>query len=64
MKPVDIVGVGLCFSDLSRKYLNIIRDADILVGGRRHLSWFDDHPGEKERLSLLYPMLSKISANG
>jgi precorrin-6B C5,15-methyltransferase / cobalt-precorrin-6B C5,C15-methyltransferase len=50
MKPVDIVGVGLCFSDLSRKYLNIIRDADILIGGRRHLSWFDDHPGRKREI--------------
>ena len=51
MKPVDIVGVGLCFSDLSQKYLNIIHDADILVGGRRHLTWFDNHPGEKREIT-------------
>jgi precorrin-6B C5,15-methyltransferase / cobalt-precorrin-6B C5,C15-methyltransferase len=50
MKPVDIVGVGLCFSDLSQKYLNIIQNADILVGGRRHLGWFDKHPGEKQEI--------------
>ncbi len=50
MKPVDIVGTGLCFSDLSQKYLNIIRDADILVGGKRHLTWFDNHPGEKREI--------------
>jgi precorrin-6B C5,15-methyltransferase / cobalt-precorrin-6B C5,C15-methyltransferase len=50
MKPVDIVGTGLCFSDLSQKYLNIIHNADILVGGRRHLAWFDKHPGEKREI--------------
>jgi precorrin-6B C5,15-methyltransferase / cobalt-precorrin-6B C5,C15-methyltransferase len=50
MKVVDIVGVGVCFSDLSRKYLDIIQDADILVGGRRHLTWFDSHPGKKREI--------------
>ncbi len=50
MKPVDIVGVGLSFSDLSQKYLKIILGADILVGGRRHLAWFEDHPGEKREI--------------
>lgn len=50
MKPVDIVGVGLSFSDLSQKYLKIILGADILVGGRRHLEWFEEHPGEKRQI--------------
>jgi precorrin-6B C5,15-methyltransferase / cobalt-precorrin-6B C5,C15-methyltransferase len=50
MKPVDIVGTGLCFSDLSQKYLNIIHNSDILVGGRRHLAWFDNHKGEKREI--------------
>jgi precorrin-6B C5,15-methyltransferase / cobalt-precorrin-6B C5,C15-methyltransferase len=50
MFPVNIIGSGLCFSDLSQKYLNIIHDADILVGGRRHLAWFNDHPGEKREI--------------
>jgi precorrin-6Y C5,15-methyltransferase (decarboxylating) len=58
MKSVDIVGVGLCFSDLNQKYLNIIRDADILVGGKRHLTWFDNHPGEKRE--IIAPLSSVV----
>ena len=50
MKPVDVIGVGLCFSDLSQKYLKMIHDADVLVGGRRHLAWFEKHPGEKREI--------------
>jgi precorrin-6B C5,15-methyltransferase / cobalt-precorrin-6B C5,C15-methyltransferase len=50
MKVVDIVGVGVCFSDLSRKCLDIIHDADILVGGRRQLKWFDSHHGKKREI--------------
>ncbi|MFO8085776.1 MAG: precorrin-6y C5,15-methyltransferase (decarboxylating) subunit CbiE [Desulfobacterales bacterium] len=50
MKPVAVVGAGLSFSDLSQKYLKIVQNADILVGGRRHLSWFEDHPGEKREI--------------
>ena len=51
MKPVDIVGVGLCFSDLSQKYLSIIDNAEIIVGGKRHLKWFDKYPSEKREIT-------------
>ncbi len=50
MNPVKIIGSGQSYSDLSRKYLDIIYDSDILVGGRRHLAWFDNYPGEKREI--------------
>jgi precorrin-6Y C5,15-methyltransferase (decarboxylating) len=33
--------------DLAPKALKIIREAQVLVGGQRHLGYFPDHPGEK-----------------
>ncbi len=47
MQPVHIVGLGMGPQDLKQRHLEIIKSAEILVGGRRHLSYFPDHPGEK-----------------
>jgi precorrin-6B C5,15-methyltransferase / cobalt-precorrin-6B C5,C15-methyltransferase len=61
MKTVDIIGVGICFSDLTQKYLNIIREADILVGGKRHLAWFDNYPvGKREIVAPLSGVIEDI----
>ncbi len=48
MKPVNIIGIGLSPDDMTVKHLRIIEGADILVGGRRHLEYFENHPGEKK----------------
>jgi precorrin-6Y C5,15-methyltransferase (decarboxylating) len=40
MKPVSIVGMGMGPEDLTAKHLNLIGQADILVGGRRLLEKF------------------------
>jgi len=47
MNPVHVVGIGPGFEDLTERHLEIIRQSDILVGGRRHLGYFKDHPAEK-----------------
>jgi len=47
MMPVHVVGLGMGPDDLTPKALGIIREARVLVGGRRHLDYFSDHPGEK-----------------
>lgn len=57
MKKISIIGMGLSPEDLTAKHLELIQKADILIAGKRHLSYFEDHPGEKipitKELSLL-----------
>src|SRR3989339_1573660 len=42
MNAIDIIGIGLGREDLTQKHLDLIQDCDVLVGGDRHLKWFDD----------------------
>lgn len=44
---VDVIGFGLSIDDLTERHKNIICQADILVGGRRHLTYFNDLLCEK-----------------
>jgi|Deesub1362B_J571_1020462.scaffolds.fasta_scaffold08472_2 precorrin-6Y C5,15-methyltransferase (decarboxylating) len=47
MIPVHVVGVGISMDNLTPKALEIIQSAQVLVGGRRLLGYFPDHPGRK-----------------
>ena len=47
MIPVQVVGLGMSPDDLTPKALKIIQEAQVLVGGKRLLGYFPDHPGEK-----------------
>jgi precorrin-6Y C5,15-methyltransferase (decarboxylating) len=47
MKMVDIVGIGLSPEDITEKRIKIIKEAEVLAGGKRHLDYFKDHPAEK-----------------
>jgi precorrin-6B C5,15-methyltransferase / cobalt-precorrin-6B C5,C15-methyltransferase len=47
MIPVQVVGLGMSPQDLTPKALEIIRAAQVLVGGRRLLDYFPDHPATK-----------------
>ncbi|GBC64044.1 bifunctional cobalt-precorrin-7 (C(5))-methyltra nsferase/cobalt-precorrin-6B (C(15))-methyltransferase [Desulfonema ishimotonii] len=42
MKPVSVIGLGLSPKDLTDAHLALIRQADVLVGGKRHLAFFHD----------------------
>lgn len=44
---VHVVGLGMGPDDLTFKALRIIQEAQVLVGGRRLLDYFPEHPGEK-----------------
>jgi precorrin-6Y C5,15-methyltransferase (decarboxylating) len=46
-EKITIVGIGLSPDDLTCCALEKIAKADILVGGRRQLSYFPAHPAEK-----------------
>ena len=50
MKPVNIIGMGMGPEDLTAKHLNIIEQADILVGGKRLLENFKDLPSQKKSI--------------
>jgi len=43
--------MGLSPDDLTPKQLDIIRRADILIAGSRHLACFKDHPGIQKKIS-------------
>lgn len=47
MIPVHVIGLGMSPEDLTPRSLEIIRTAQVLVGGKRHLEYFRDHPAEK-----------------
>ncbi len=47
MIPVHIIGLGMSPQDLTAKAQKLIQAAAVLAGGRRQLSYFPSHPGEK-----------------
>ena len=51
MKPVTIIGIGMTIEDLTAKHLEIIHQADILVGGKRLLNLFEDSRARKKIIS-------------
>jgi precorrin-6Y C5,15-methyltransferase (decarboxylating) len=46
MRQVHVVGMGMSAGDLTAAQLEVIRSAEILVGGRRHLAQFPDMPAD------------------
>lgn len=51
-EPVAVVGIGgdgpAGLTEMAR---SLIGRAEVLVGGRRHLAWFPDHPAERHLLA-------------
>ena len=47
MKPVAVIGMGMSPADLTARHLELIQDAEVLVGGRRHLNHFKGSAAEK-----------------
>ncbi len=47
MIPVQVVGLGMSPEDLTPRTREIIREAQVLVGGRRLLDYFPEHRGMK-----------------
>ena len=50
-KPVSIIGMGLSPKDLTQEHLELVRQADILVGGKRLLDFFKDSPAQKVEIT-------------
>jgi len=48
MKPVAIIGMGMNAEDLTAKHLEIIHQADLLVGGQRLLNLFKESGARKK----------------
>jgi len=51
MNPISVIGLGLSPRDLTSEHAHVIQKADILIGGRRHLEFFKDHPGSKKEIT-------------
>ncbi|MHB8066460.1 MAG: precorrin-6y C5,15-methyltransferase (decarboxylating) subunit CbiE [Desulfobaccales bacterium] len=47
MIPVHVIGLGMAPTDLTPAAREIIRAAQVLVGGRRLLGYFPEHPARK-----------------
>jgi len=41
MNLINIIGIGQGKEDLTQKHLELIRECDVLVGGKRHLAMFN-----------------------
>jgi precorrin-6Y C5,15-methyltransferase (decarboxylating) len=50
-EKIVVLGMGLSARDLTAAHLEMIRTADLLVGGRRHLGFFEDLPVEKRTIT-------------
>lgn len=50
MPNVTVIGIGTGRQDLTARHWELIRRADILMGGRRHLDMLDDVPVPKEEI--------------
>jgi precorrin-6Y C5,15-methyltransferase (decarboxylating) len=48
MNPVTIIGMGMTLEDLTARHLEIINQADILVGGKRLLNQFKESRARKK----------------
>lgn len=51
MKPVTIIGLGLSPNDLTDAHKTIIKGAEVLMGGKRHLSYFKDTGAVKKEIT-------------
>ncbi len=47
MIPIQVVGLGMSPADVMPRARDIIQEAQVLVGGRRLLAYFSDHPAVK-----------------
>jgi precorrin-6Y C5,15-methyltransferase (decarboxylating) len=47
MIPVHVIGLGMSPEDLTPKALEVIREAQVLLGGRRLLGYFPEHSARK-----------------
>ena len=50
MNPVSIIGIGMSYNDLTARQLEIINQADILVGGKRLLAHFKQSRARKKSI--------------
>jgi precorrin-6Y C5,15-methyltransferase (decarboxylating) len=47
MNKVSVIGLGMSRRDLTDLHLSIIRQSDVIIGGKRHLAFFSDFFGKK-----------------
>ncbi|MBI5593820.1 MAG: precorrin-6y C5,15-methyltransferase (decarboxylating) subunit CbiE [Deltaproteobacteria bacterium] len=57
---VIVIGMGLSPDDLTARHLDIIRGADILIAGKRHLDCFKDHSGIQKEITRDIPKLTEF----
>ena len=62
MKQIEVVGIGLDgWVGLTTKVQEIIKQATILIGSSRHLSYFESHPAQRIILNNLQQNLDDIA---
>lgn len=61
MTPIHVVGIGLDgVSGLSSSVRQVVEQATYLVGSKRHLSYFPDHPGDRQVMEDLTEAMAWI----
>lgn len=65
---LSVIGLGLSIEDLTERHLSVIRNSDVLVGGKRHLNHFPEFPGRKVEITRdlkgLSEHLEQLTAEG
>jgi precorrin-6Y C5,15-methyltransferase (decarboxylating) len=61
---VKVVGMGMSPDDLSMKARSLINEADVLIGGERHLAYFRHLPAKKiplhKNLQCIAPVIKRL----
>jgi precorrin-6Y C5,15-methyltransferase (decarboxylating) len=64
INTVKVVGMGMSPDDLSMKALTLINEADVLIGGERHLAYFRHLPADKiplqKNLQRVAPVIKRL----
>ena len=63
MKPISVIGMGLSPDDLTARYLELIKQADILIGGKRHLDHFKDLTARKKDITKCFKVIYQQGRN-
>ena len=59
---IAVVGIGLDgVTGLTQAVRDIVEEADVLVGGKRHLGYFQEHSGKKLELNNLNSIMNAIA---
>ena len=63
MNYINIIGTGMGHEDMTMFHMKLVKDSDLLIGGKRQLALFPDYSGERVKITGNIPeLVLKIKA--